>query len=71
MEFWLFLGLVFVGPIFYLWRSRRRTSGGVDSLTKGLPDDLRNKQTIENTRGALHGPYGGTGGFGGFDGGGN
>ena len=65
MEFFLFLGLAFVGAVFFIWRSRRRTSDGVDSLTKGLPDDLRDKQTIENTRGTFHGPYGGTGGFGG------
>lgn len=69
MEFFLFLGLAFVGVVFYLWRSRRRTTSDVESLTKGLPDDLRNKQTIENTRGSVHGPFSGMGG--GFDGGGN
>ena len=68
MEFFLFLGLAFVGAVFFIWRSRVRTSQDVEALTKGLPDDLRDKQTIENTRGAVHGPYGGTGGF---DGGGN
>jgi hypothetical protein len=45
MELFVFLGLAFVGVVFYLWRSRRRTSRDVDSLTKGLPDDLRNKNT--------------------------
>lgn len=45
MEFFLFLGLAFVGAIYYLWRSRVRTSNDVDSLTKGLPDDLRDKNT--------------------------
>ena len=69
MEFFLFLGLAFVGAVFFIWRSRVRTSRDLDSMTKGLPDDLRDKQTIENTRGAVHGPYGGIGG--GFDGGGN
>lgn len=43
MEFFLFLALAFAGAIYYLWRSRVRTSNDVDSLTKGLPDDLRDK----------------------------
>ena len=45
MEFVIFLVLVFVGGVFFLWRSRVRTSNDVDSLTKGLPDDLRDKNT--------------------------
>ena len=45
MEFFLFLGLAFVGAVFYLWRSRVRTTRDIDSLTKGLPDDLRDKNT--------------------------
>jgi cbb3-type cytochrome oxidase subunit 3 len=45
MEFFLFLGLAFVGAVFYLWRSRRRTSDDVESMTKGMPDDLRDKNT--------------------------
>ena len=45
MEFFLFLGLAFVGAVFYLWRSRARTTRDVESLTKGLPDDLRDKNT--------------------------
>jgi hypothetical protein len=43
MEFFLFLGLAFVGVVFFIWRSRRGTSRGLDTLTKGLPDDLRDK----------------------------
>ena len=43
MEFFLFLALAFVGVIYYLRRSRVRTSNDVDSLTQGLPDDLRDK----------------------------
>lgn len=43
MEFFLFLGLAFVGVVFLIWRSRVRTRNDVDSLAKGLPDDLRDK----------------------------
>jgi hypothetical protein len=43
MEFFAFLGLAFVGVVFFIWRSRRRTSTGPDTLTRGLPDDLRDK----------------------------
>ncbi len=68
MEFVLFLAVVFVGAIVYLWRSRVRTSNDLDSLTKGLPDDLRDKNT--GSIGVSHG--GGVGGSGGFgDGGGS
>ena len=45
MEFVLFLALAFVGAVYYLWRSRVRTSNDVDSLTRGLPDDLRDKNS--------------------------
>jgi hypothetical protein len=45
MEFFLFLGLVFVGAVFFLRRSRARTDNSLDSMTKGLPDDLRDKNT--------------------------
>ena len=45
MEFFLFLGLAFVGAVYFIWRSRVRTSRDVESLTKGLPDDLRDKNT--------------------------
>lgn len=43
MELFLFLGLAFVGAVFFIWRSRARTSRDLDSMTKGLPDDLRDK----------------------------
>jgi cbb3-type cytochrome oxidase subunit 3 len=43
MEFFLFLGLAFAGVVLFLWRSRTRTTRDAESLTKGLPDDLRNK----------------------------
>jgi hypothetical protein len=45
MEFFLFLGIAFVGVVFFIWRSRARTSNDIDSQTKGLPDDLRDKNT--------------------------
>lgn len=68
MEWALFLALMFFGAIFYLWRSRVRTSNDLDSLTKGLPDDLRDK--YPGSIGVSHGGgVGGTGGFG--DGGGS
>jgi hypothetical protein len=43
MEFWAFLGVAFVVVPFFIWRSRRGTSRGLDTLNKGLPDDLRDK----------------------------
>jgi len=43
MELWAFLGLAFVVVASFIWRSRRRTSMGIDTMTKGLPDDLRDK----------------------------
>lgn len=43
MELFIFLGLVFAGAVFFLWRSRTRLSRGLDTLNKGLPDDLRDK----------------------------
>jgi cbb3-type cytochrome oxidase subunit 3 len=66
MEFFLFLAVVFVLAIFYLWRSRVRTSNDLESRTKGLPDDLRDKNT--GSIGISHGGASG-GGFG--DGGGS
>jgi hypothetical protein len=45
MEFFAFLGLAFVVVVAFIWRSRRGTSSGPDTLTKGLPDDLRDKNT--------------------------
>lgn len=52
MELWAFLGVAFVGVAYLIWRSRRGTSRGIDTLTKGLPDDLRDKNV--GTKGA---PY--------------
>jgi hypothetical protein len=43
MDLFVFLGLAFAGVVFLIWRSRRGTSRGLDTLTKGLPDDLRDK----------------------------
>ena len=43
MDLFVFLGVAFVGAVFLIWRSRRGTSRGLDTLTKGLPDDLRDK----------------------------
>jgi hypothetical protein len=43
MEFFAFLGLAFAGVVYYLWRSRRGTSRGLDTMNKGRPDDLRDK----------------------------
>ena len=43
MELPVFILGAFVAIVFFLWRSRRHTSSGPDSLTKGLPDDLRDK----------------------------
>lgn len=65
MEFFLFLALAFVAMVVFLWRSRVRTSKDLDSLTKGLPDDLRDKNT-----GVIGFPHGGGGnGTGGGTGG--
>ena len=65
MEFWAFLGAAFVLVIVFIWRSRRGTSSGLETLTKGLPDDLRDKNT-----GLIGSPHGGGGnGAGGGTGG--
>ena len=45
MEFFIFLALVVPVGALLLWRSRTRTSDGPESLTTGLPDDLRDKNT--------------------------
>jgi hypothetical protein len=45
MEFFVFLALAVPVVVWLLWRSRVRTSGGPEALTKGLPDDLRDKNT--------------------------
>lgn len=43
MELFAFLGLALVVVVAVIWRSRRATSSGTESLSKGLPDDLRDK----------------------------
>lgn len=43
MELFAFLGAAFVLVIYFIWRSRRGTSSGPETLMKGLPDDLRDK----------------------------
>ena len=43
MEFFAFLGLALLVAIGLVWRSRARTTRDRDSLTKGMPDDLRDK----------------------------
>lgn len=48
MEMWIAIGLVFVLVLVFLYRSRRGTTGR-DSLTQGLPDDLRNKNAGQNS----------------------
>jgi hypothetical protein len=45
MELFLGIGLVVVLVIYFLWTSRRRTSTDLEAQTKGLPDDLRDKNT--------------------------
>ena len=45
MELWLGIALVFVFVVYALWRNRRRTSDDLEAQTKGLPDDLRDKNT--------------------------
>ena len=55
MEFFLFIALAFVLAVFYLWRSRVRTSNDLESRTRGLPDDLRHKNT--GSVGVVNGPY--------------
>jgi hypothetical protein len=43
MELWIGIGLVFVLAVLFLWRSRKVGTRGKDSLTEGMPDDLRDK----------------------------
>jgi hypothetical protein len=62
MELWLFLALAFVGIVIAMRRSRRVGSSGPESMIEGLPDDGRDKYTIENARGGFQGHSGGTGG---------
>ncbi len=70
MELWAFLGLAFVLAVVLIWRSRRRTSGGPESMIAGLPDDLRDKRGGIVTGQGGYGGHGGGGGAGGGGGGG-
>jgi hypothetical protein len=45
MELWIGIGLAFALTVYFLWTSRRRTSNDLEAQTKGLPDDLRDKNT--------------------------
>ena len=49
MELWIGIGLVFVLVIYFLWSSRRGTSNDLDAQMKGLPDDLRDKNSGQNS----------------------
>lgn len=70
MEIVVFLAVVFVIAAVLIWRSRRGTSQGLESLTAGVPDDLRNKYGGFDVRGSQAGIGGHVGG-GGMDGGGS
>jgi hypothetical protein len=70
MEFVLFWGGAFVLAVYLIWRVRRGTSTGPETLTKGLPDDLRDKGT-GSTAITHGGGVGGHVGGGGGDGGGS
>ena len=45
MELFIGIAVVFIAGVLFLWRTRRRTSNDLDAQTKGLPDDLRDKNT--------------------------
>ena len=49
MELWIGIGLVVLLAIFFLWRSRRGGTRGPEYLTQGLPDDLRDKNSGQNS----------------------
>jgi hypothetical protein len=49
MELRVGIGLAFVLAIYFLWRSRRGTSNDLEAQTKGLPDDLRDKNSGQNS----------------------
>ena len=44
MEVFVAMAAVVAGSVFYLWRRNRRTGYTIEDQTKGLPDDLRDKQ---------------------------
>ena len=64
MELWLFLGAVVVILVVAMWRSRRVGTSGPDSLIQGMPNDMRDRHTIDNTRPQVNDPSGGFGGGG-------
>lgn len=49
MELWIGIGVAFAAVVFFLWRSRRGTSNDLDAMTTGLPDDLRDKNSGQNS----------------------
>jgi hypothetical protein len=49
MELWIAIGLAFIATVFFLWRSRRVGTTGKESLVEGLPDDLREKNSGQNS----------------------
>jgi hypothetical protein len=49
MELFAGVAVVFIAGVFFLWRSRRGTSNDLESMTKGLPDDLRDKNSGQNS----------------------
>jgi len=59
MELLLFIVAAFVVPTVLIWRSRRRTSRGLDTLSKGLPDDLRDKNAGMGSQPNRGRPWGG------------
>jgi hypothetical protein len=48
MELWIGIGVVFVLMLVFLWRARRGTTGP-ESRVQGLPDDLRDKNSGQNS----------------------
>lgn len=46
MEFYVFFGILVVGAIVLLYRSRRSTTDWRESPNAGLPDDLANKHAF-------------------------
>jgi hypothetical protein len=51
---------VFAVVIYFLWSSRRGTSRGPDADRKGLPDDLRHKNTGQDSLPNDGTPWGGS-----------
>lgn len=59
MELWIAIGVVFALVIYFLWSSRRGTSNDLDAQRKGLPDDLRDKNTGQDSLPNDGTPWGG------------